>query len=86
MRLLHRTHGLPLMVHGRGVFALQTGCQVGVVARGRVFNPAGRYLSTIDVDCLVDRVQDRPRRCAPFTPAVILVPETLDELEEDAPP
>lgn len=83
MKLLHRMQGRPLLLHGRGVFALTSGCQIGTVVRGRVYDPAGRYLGTIDVDCLVYRTEDRTRQAPPFTPAVILLPETLDELEED---
>lgn len=82
MELLYRAQGRPLLRHGRGVFALHTGAQVGAVTRGRVFDRLGRYLGTIEEDCLDYRLAEATRRAKPFNPAVILVPETLDEIEE----
>lgn len=85
MELLYPMRGRPLLRHGRGVFALGSGHQVGVVVASRVYGPAGGYVSTIDEDCLVYRAADAARRGAGFTPAVILIPETLDELADSAP-
>ena len=82
MELLHPAQGRPLLRHGTGVFAMLTGHQIGAIRRGRVFNSAGGYLGTIVDDCLIYRARDRERRAAPFTPAVILLPETLDELAD----
>ena len=82
MELLHPVEGRPLLRHGTGVFAMLTGHQIGAVYRSRVFNPAGSYLGTIEDDCLIYRTRDRQRRAAPFVPAVILLPETLDELAD----
>lgn len=82
MQLLYPERGRPLLRHGTGVFAILTGHQVGVVVRGRIYGPAGHYVATREDDCLIHHTDDRARQVRPFTPAVLLLPETLDELAD----